>query len=1538
MKHNMNRVLSVVALLMLTIGAWAAQAQEVTIVKNPTNGGTVTSSVTEGVCTLTVTPEAGYYLKSLTAVTTLNGGAMQAPQRRLQIKEGEPLEITPTAANADSAAVTTYTLTMPAADYNVEVTATFQRGYVIVNGKAVTNVNRANVFGDNNKTVSFNADLDELTLNGINFTNTEGWAFEFGENITDITVMLEGTNTIAANGFKFVENPAALTFKTNKEEHGSLTVGGASFVTEQVTLNMANGLNYDANNKEVAMKQYGLTVAGIAVTGQNADDILSNGKVSYNAEKNLLTLNGATIDMTNTDGYPVQSNGDLKVLLIGKNTLKTNANNKKGFFTTTASATLTFEQQENPDKNGYGRLTVEGVTAADDIAAGFTMGNDFPDNATGWAKSYADNKATLTYVEFYDLKIGGTAITSETQKFVDEADSKVIYYPTSNTLYLNNYTTDKAITTSMARLTIVLTGVNQVASITTTASTDTLFVQNDVAGLAILNKLTTKVQGFKVVSVAEPLKFVQPVTAPTNWSTTTDVVISDATVYGLMVNGVQVTSENMKSIDTGITTEGTEGTISFDGENTLTLNGVKLTTGNVPFITNNLNELNIYLVGENKVTLGDLFLTSGSNTDHQVNFTTNVNGAGSLVITPNGDWYAGHSVPKFYNGLAFGDVTEGNVRTLTIAAPEETYNLKIADIEVTNLNAENVLSDGKVSFDATQNTLTLRDATIDGDIESGREELIVFLTGTNTMTGGFKVTGDGSHKLIFGCEDNDTLTMGNNIPNDFEVAYNNLLKKTVVDGKYMIALPSDFGLTVDGILITPKNRKNVFEDDVDDEDEASVKFDGYSKLILNNASVKSLTMGNMELPEVDGKKTLTIYLENLKKDADTYNVINIKSNSGSKIVTFAGDADKKGYQIEIKTSEEAPGALKILFGYSNLLDFGLGLTTTLNEETINKVIEKVFDGIALKYSDSFEFSIDPLNMTITLAQKLTPIVPGAKGDDPVGDEGDKDIDFENLAELETVKLKNKVVENILFVTNDNHEKLTEDDGWDDSKNCLALNSKMKKKDLKKALKCTPGTEKFAKYFKGIVFKVKRGKGYVQLKGVKGDAHTWLCIQVGKKGKLRKYELSDEPKNVYYKYHVSKTQYVYIFLMNRSSFDLAPEMALHRIGPKSNIAGQLGGVKVSSSSNVDVKPSAVNHKMMEVSALASSLESFASNIQKGFVCEDEDITTLPDNLFVDNSVSLASRRAGNIAGTILPKGVTFVDFSKTKITDMEVNRTSGPFNGVPDNVFIYLPAGNTVADNTPNVVIGGVCDDMELDGSEDAEPFKVKNDFEAGQVMLKRKFTLGADADARATIYLPCDVSWEDANELGTFYKFKGFDGTTVEMATVEEADGGLKANTPYIFQPKASSYIFEKDEDENGNPIDQYPVVTLTNVKANPEETEGFKGVFERKDYESNMYCYAAEERSGAKIGEFVEMGPGSYVPPFRAYFVGNGSGAPKYSIAWDGVIETADENVTAVEAVKTVTEKKVADGWWTLNGVRMNSKPTKAGMYIMNGKLVVVK
>ena len=125
MKHHLNRVLSVVALLMLSLSTWASG--EVTISVVPANAGTVTSDISGGVCTLTATPAQGYYLTAanLQAVTILNGEAMQAPRRAIPINDGA-LAISATNADADPSGVTTYTFTMPDENFTVEVTAEFQ--------------------------------------------------------------------------------------------------------------------------------------------------------------------------------------------------------------------------------------------------------------------------------------------------------------------------------------------------------------------------------------------------------------------------------------------------------------------------------------------------------------------------------------------------------------------------------------------------------------------------------------------------------------------------------------------------------------------------------------------------------------------------------------------------------------------------------------------------------------------------------------------------------------------------------------------------------------------------------------------------------------------------------------------------------------------------------------------------------------------------------------------------------------------------------------------------------------------------------------------------------------------------------------------------------------------------------------------------------------------------------------------------------------------------------------------------------------------
>ena len=145
MKHNMNRVLSIVALLMLTIGAWA-QTVTVKVLPNE-DAGTVTYDISEGKCTLTILPAEGFYLNkgNVKAVATLDGGSLQAPRRNIPVEDGV-LEVVP-----DANDTTKFTFTIPDAAYNVEVTVEFYGG------------------------VWYDASTNTLTLSNANITSGDNW-------------------------------------------------------------------------------------------------------------------------------------------------------------------------------------------------------------------------------------------------------------------------------------------------------------------------------------------------------------------------------------------------------------------------------------------------------------------------------------------------------------------------------------------------------------------------------------------------------------------------------------------------------------------------------------------------------------------------------------------------------------------------------------------------------------------------------------------------------------------------------------------------------------------------------------------------------------------------------------------------------------------------------------------------------------------------------------------------------------------------------------------------------------------------------------------------------------------------------------------------------------------------------------------------------------------------------------------------------------------------------------------------------------------
>ena len=52
----------------------------------------------------------------------------------------------------------------------------------------------------------------------------------------------------------------------------------------------------------------------------------------------------------------------------------------------------------------------------------------------------------------------------------------------------------------------------------------------------------------------------------------------------------------------------------------------------------------------------------------------------------------------------------------------------------------------------------------------------------------------------------------------------------------------------------------------------------------------------------------------------------------------------------------------------------------------------------------------------------------------------------------------------------------------------------------------------------------------------------------------------------------------------------------------------------------------------------------------------------------------------------------------------------------------------------------------------------------------------------------------------------------------------------------------------------------------------------------------------------------------------------------------SASGDITSIGEIDTKTGEISFDGWYTLNGVRLNGKPTKKGIYINNGKKVAIK
>ena len=266
------------------------------------------------------------------------------------------------------------------------------------------------------------------------------------------------------------------------------------------------------------------------------------------------------------------------------------------------------------------------------------------------------------------------------------------------------------------------------------------------------------------------------------------------------------------------------------------------------------------------------------------------------------------------------------------------------------------------------------------------------------------------------------------------------------------------------------------------------------------------------------------------------------------------------------------------------------------------------------------------------------------------------------------------------------------------------------------------------------------------------------------------------------------------------------------------------------------------------------------------------------------------------------------------------------------------------------------------------------DVTVNSVTYNRPFTAGKPA----TVMLPFDYTCT-GSEGGTFYKFVGVEkeGNTwvaTMKSTGDDANnaGTLTANTPYLFLPTETGITFT---------IPNTGVSLCTAGDGNCQMADAggnwtFKGTYSYIKWTTDTnddgyseehaaeigtaYGFAGVEKTGIEVGDFVKVASGAKVRPTSCYLKWTGdeandsdtnaakaSGMSGTASVMNELPQTitvklidANGETTAIGEIDTKTGEMTIDSeaWYTLDGVRLDGKPAKSGMYINNGKKVMIE
>ena len=209
-----------------------------------------------------------------------------------------------------------------------------------------------------------------------------------------------------------------------------------------------------------------------------------------------------------------------------------------------------------------------------------------------------------------------------------------------------------------------------------------------------------------------------------------------------------------------------------------------------------------------------------------------------------------------------------------------------------------------------------------------------------------------------------------------------------------------------------------------------------------------------------------------------------------------------------------------------------------------------------------------------------------------------------------------------------------------------------------------------------------------------------------------------------------------------------------------------------------------------------------------------------------------------------------------------------------------------------------------------------------------------------TICLPFDVTIAGSPLAGATARplsEASISGTTLNLS-FGDAVTTLKAGTPYIIKwTKADDYV---DDNEHNIVSPVFSGVTI-DADADGSYDNGISGDNRVRfvgTYKST--AFDSEDKSILLLGgenKLYYPAAGAGIGAQRAYFkIGeDGAAAPRLT---GFSIDFGDDEATGIISTTNYTNDTNSDAWFTLDGRKLSGKPTAKGLYIVNGKKVIVK